>query len=241
MRDSNLSLPQSLKIESKPSVFCPGCGHSITLKILGQLIDELEIASKTVFLIDIGCSLLAWNYLDVDTSQTHHGRTTPVAIGFKMARPDSVVVAYMGDGGGYAIGLQHTISVALRNTPITAILINNANYAMTGGQLAPTTMLGEKTTTSPLGREEAIQGKTLHGPETLKGVASDGAYIARGSVSKPLILKSYLKKALENQIHHQQFSFVEVLSLCPTNWKTDAKESLARLAKMEEEFPCKEF
>jgi len=211
------------------------------LKMLGQAIDEMEIAKKTVFLIDIGCSLLAWDFFNLDTSQTHHGRTIPVAVGFKMARPDSLVIAYVGDGGGYAIGLQHTLSVALRNNPITTILVNNTNYGMTGGQMAPTTLLEEKTSTTPLGRQIDIHGQTIKGPEILAGVVADSAYVARGSVRQPLVLKNYLKRALQTQLEKQTFSFVEALSFCPTNWKTAAKETLEQIEKLEEQFVCKEF
>lgn len=209
--------------------------------MLGEAIDELGIAKKTIFLIDIGCSLLAWDYFDLPTSQTHHGRTVPTAVGFKMADPEKVVIAYMGDGGGYAIGLQHTIHSALRNDPITTILVNNTCYAMTGGQMAPTTIEKEITATTPAGRDTALTGKAIFGPELLKNVADKNAYLARGTVSKHLVLKNYFKKALENQINQKAYSFIEALSYCPLNWKTDAKETIAFLAEIEKVYPCGEF
>src|SRR4030066_13620 len=135
--------PKYYKIESKPHKFCPGCGHPIVLKVLAQSIEELGIGEKTIFLVDIGCSLLAWDFFDLPTSQTHHGRTVPTAVGFKMANPEKMVIAYMGDGGAYAIGLQHTLTTCLRNDPITTIVVNNTLYGMTGGQLAPTTVDNE--------------------------------------------------------------------------------------------------
>ena len=137
--------------QTKPHLFCPGCGHGIALKQLGYAIDELKIQDKITFGIDIGCSLLAWNFFDIDTIQTHHGRTTPVMVGYKMMKPKRVAIAYMGDGGGYAIGLQSLLHAAFRNDPVTVILVNNSNYAMTGGQMAPTTRIGEITTTTPGG------------------------------------------------------------------------------------------
>jgi 2-oxoglutarate ferredoxin oxidoreductase subunit beta len=226
--------PDCYKVESKPHKFCPGCGHPIVLKMLGQAIDELGIAEKTVFLVDIGCSLLAWDYFDLPTTQTHHGRTVPVATGFKMADPDKVVVAYVGDGGAYAIGLQHTITSCLRNDPITTIVVNNTLYAMTGGQMAPTTVKEEKTTTTPLGKREE-EFSTLKGPELLSLIGSEDKYLARGSTDKPLVLKQYLKKALEAQMNHH-FSLVEAISACPLNWRTDAKETIERMQSLEQTF-----
>lgn len=231
--------PRCYKIESKPHNFCPGCGHPIVLKMLGQAIDELGIEDKVVFLIDIGCSLLAWDFFNLPTSQTHHGRTIPTAIGFKMANPKKIVIAYVGDGGAYAIGLQHTVTSCLRNDPTTTIVVNNTLYAMTGGQMAPTTVEGEKTTTSPVGKEE--RGfRTLHGPEMLVKIAHEGAYLARGSTDKPLVLKRYLKKALEVQMKGN-YSLVETISACPLNWKTNAWETIQRMQELEKIFKLGEI
>lgn len=232
--------PHCYKTSSKPHKFCPGCGHPIVLKMLGETIDELKIASKSIFLIDIGCSLLAWDYFDLPTSQTHHGRTVPVATGFKMADPEKVVVAYVGDGGAYAIGLQHTLTSCLRNTPITTIVINNTLYAMTGGQMAPTTIDKEVTTTTPSGKKPTTM-RTLKGPEMLKPIVHQDAYLARGSTNHPKILKQYLKKALETQINKNAFSLVEAVSACPLNWKTDAQETIAMMEKLEKEFKLGEI
>jgi 2-oxoglutarate ferredoxin oxidoreductase subunit beta len=229
--------PKCYKINSKPHKFCAGCGHPIVLKMLGQVIDEMRIADKVVFMVDIGCSLLAWDYFDLPTTQTHHGRTVPTAVGFKMADPEKIVIAYMGDGGAYAIGLQHTITTCLRNDAITTIVVNNTLYGMTGGQLAPTTTDNEITTTTPGGKKEFT---TLHGPELLKGLAQDGAFFARGTTDKPLVLKQYLKKALEAQIN-KNYSFVEALSVCPTNWKTDAQKTIQRMQELEKIFKVGEF
>ena len=233
--------PSCYKIDSKPHKFCPGCGHPVVLKMLGQAIDELGIAQNTIFLIDIGCSLLAWDFFNLPTSQTHHGRTVPTAVGFKMADPGKVVIAYVGDGGGYAIGLQHTIHACLRNDPITTILVNNTCYAMTGGQMAPTTLEQEITTTSPSGRNTELTGPSLMGPELLNSIAAPKAYLARGSVSQHIVLKNYFKKALENQIKANAFSFIEALSYCPLNWKTDAKETIDFMKEVEINYPLKEF
>lgn len=223
--------PDCLKISSKPHKFCPGCGHPIVLKMLGEVIDEMKIQDRIIFLIDIGCSLLAWDFFDIPTTQTHHGRTVPVAMGFKKANPDKIVVAYQGDGGGYAIGLQHTITSCLRNDPIFTILVNNTLYAMTGGQSAPTTYDKEITATTPKGKQKEFT--TLKGPEMLSALGNKSAYIARGSTDKPLILKNYLKMAIKNQIKGN-YSFIEALSSCPTNWKTNAFETIKKVKQLED-------
>lgn len=218
---SELSMPSSFNLESKPHRFCPGCGHGLVLKALGMAVDELDLSARIVFACDIGCSLLAWNFFNFDSLQTHHGRTIPVMVGLKRASPDLVAIAYMGDGGGYAIGLQHLISAALRNDAITVILVNNTVYAMTGGQMAPTTMLGQKTETSPSGRDQQETGAALKGPEALQGIVHSGAYLARGTVARVSQLRNMLKKGLSAQLEGD-FSLIEALSTCPTNWRTGA-------------------
>ena len=219
------ALPKSWNKATKPHKFCPGCGHGIILKCLGEAIDELNIQDRVVFGCDIGCSLLAWDFFNCDTIQTHHGRTTPVMEGIKRARPDRIVIAYMGDGGGYAIGSQHLFNAATRNEKITMILVNNTNYGMTGGQMAPTTLPGQKTETCPYGRNLENDGYPTKGPEAVAAVSPEGAYVARGTVAKVRQLKKYLKKSLEVQMMGSGLSFVEVLSGCPTNWRSNARET----------------
>lgn len=235
------NLPKSWKKSALPHKFCPGCGQALALKILGYAIDELNIQDKTVYGTDIGCSLLSWNLFDVDTIQTHHGRATPTMVGFKHAKPDSIVIAFMGDGGGYAIGAQHLINSCLRDDKITVLLINNANYAMTGGQMAPTTLVGEVTATTPKGRTIEQAGRPIHGPEMLVTLAAPGAYIARCSSEDFETTKSYIKKAISNQIDGRGFSFVEILAMCPVNWKMNAKESLDFVNEMKKTYPLGEI
>ncbi len=218
-------MPKSWHVQTKPHKFCPGCGHGLVLKALGEAIDELGIQDKVVFGCDIGCSLLAVDFFNCDTVQTHHGRTTPVVTGVKRANPDVVCIAYMGDGGGYAIGSQHTVNAAARNERITSIVVNNCNYAMTGGQMAPTTLPGMKTETSPYGRDVDQTGYPTQGPEMVAAITREGAYVARGTIANLKQLKGYIKKALENQMAGNGFSFVEALSTCPTNWRTNAKDT----------------
>lgn len=235
------AFPKVWKKESKPHKFCPGCGQSLALKILGFAIDELKIQDKLVYGTDIGCSLLTWDMFDIDTVQTHHGRVIPTITGFKLAKPESVAIAFLGDGGGYAIGAQHLINAAMRNDKITVILINNANYAMTGGQMAPTTLLEQKTDTTPMGRKIQNFGQPLHGPEMIAKIAADDAFIARGTSNEFDDLKKIFKKALENQINGRGFSFVEVLAMCPVNWHTNTKESLDYIEEMAKIYPLGEI
>jgi len=235
--NSNLAWPKCWKRSSKPHNFCPGCGHPIVLKMLGEIIDELKLQNNTLFGVDIGCSLLAWDFFNIDTVQTHHGRTVPVIVGAKKSRPDALAIAYVGDGGAYAIGAQHLVNSRMRNDNITTIVINNANYGMTGGQEAPTSIPGQITTTSVKGADEFY----LKGPEMVSKISDVPAYVARASVDNPIQLKMFLKKALEWQLAGKGFSFVEVLSFCPTNWKTDARGTLAFLNKLKTIYPVGEI
>jgi len=221
------NMPKSWRVETKPHKFCPGCGHGLVLKALGEAIDELGIQDRVVFGCDIGCSLLSWDFFNVDSVQTHHGRTTPVVTGVKRARPELICIAYMGDGGGYAIGSQHLVNAAARNEKVTAILVNNCNYGMTGGQMAPTTLPQMKTETTPYGRDPEQTGYPTQGPEMVAAITREGSYVARGTVANVRQLKGFIKKALQNQIEGNGFSFVEALSGCPTNWSTNAKDTWA--------------
>lgn len=236
------AMPKSWNVKNKPHKFCPGCGHGLVLKMLGEAIDELNIQDRVVFGCDIGCSLLSWDFFDVDSVQTHHGRTTPVITGIKRANPDIIGIAYMGDGGGYAIGAQHLVNAATRNEKVTVILVNNTNYGMTGGQMAPTTLPGQKTQTTPYGRDVKEAGNPTLGPEMVAAIVKEGAYVARGSMANLRQLKKYLRKALENQIQGNGFSFVEALSSCPTNWRTNAEATWNFVEKdMAEFFKVGEF
>ncbi|MEW6227452.1 MAG: thiamine pyrophosphate-dependent enzyme [Bacillota bacterium] len=235
-------MPRSWRAETKPHPFCPGCGHGIILRVLGEVVDDLGIADRTVYGCDIGCSLLSWNLFNLDTVQTHHGRTIPVIVGMKRARPDIVGIAYMGDGGAYAIGAQHLVSAAIRNEKITAIVCNNTVYAMTGGQLAPTTLTGQKTATTPFGRDPSETGRPISGPELVTCIGNYRVYAARGTVANFRQLKRFIMKAVQNQIEGQGFSFVEALSTCPTNWRTGPKETWRFLEHdMAEAFKIGEF
>lgn len=235
-------LPKAIHEESGASKFCPGCGHGMTLKTLGFAIDELELNQRAVFGCDIGCSLLAWNFFNIDTVQTHHGRTTPVIYGVTRATPDAVGIAYMGDGGGLAIGAQHLVNAAVRNEKMMVVLVNNTNYGMTGGQMAPTTLPGQVTETSPYGRDVEQTGKPAKGAEMVAAITdTDNAYVARASISNLRQLKTVFKKGLQNVADGRGFSYVEVLSICPLNWRTNNVATWDRLATMEEFFKVGEL
>lgn len=209
--------------------YCPGCGHSIAHKLIARAIDELEIRGKTVLVVPVGCSVLMYDYLDVDGSESAHGRAQAVATGLKRALPDRVVVAYQGDGDLAAIGTAETIHAANRGERITVFFVNNAIYGMTGGQMAPTTLVGQRTKTSPFGREEAEAGNPLRMCELLSKLEAPD-YIERVSVHDVKnVLKAgkAVKKALRYQLEGRRYGFVEILSMCPTNWGVHPREAAA--------------
>ena len=235
------NLPNAQNAQVGASKFCPGCGHGMILKSLAFAIDDLNLKEKAVFGCDIGRSLLSWNYMDVDTVQTHHGRTTPVIYGVTRANPEAIGIAYMGDGGGLAIGSQHLVNASVRGEKMLIIVANNTNYGMTGGQMSPTTMPGQRTETTPYGRDCEVTGKPAKGAEMVAAIANpEKSYVARASVSNLRALRKTFTKALKN-VEMGGFSFVEVLSLCPLNWRTNNVDTWGRLKQMEECFEVKEF
>ena len=214
-----------------PFHYCPGCTHGIVHRLVAEVIDELGIEGKTVGIAPVGCSVFAYNYFECDMIEAPHGRAPAVATGVKRARPDNIVFTYQGDGDLAAIGTAETVHSASRGENITIIFINNAIYGMTGGQMAPTTLPGQVTTTSPYGRDVKIQGNPVRVCEMLSTL--DGTtYAERVAVDSPknvIAAKKAIKKAFQNQIDKKGFSIVEVLSTCPTNWgmtPTDALEWL---------------
>jgi 2-oxoglutarate ferredoxin oxidoreductase subunit beta len=209
------AFPKCVRIESKPHLFCPGCGHPEVLKALGFAVDELGIQTKVAFGVDIGCSLLAWDYFNMDSIETHHGRTVPVMVGFKRANPDSVCIAYVGDGGAYAIGSGSLLNAAIRDEKILVIVVNNAVYAMTGGQEAPTTLPGMKVATAPCGADQYF----MKGPQMIRNV-NPKAFVARGITTRQLELRGLMKEAILHATEQRHFAFLEVLSPCTLNWGT---------------------
>ncbi len=213
------SRPKSLK--AVPFHYCPGCGHSLLHRIIGEVIDEMNLQEKMIGVPPAGCAVLAYYYFDIDMGEAAHGRAAAVATGLRRVLPDRVVFTYQGDGDIAAIGTAETIHAAARGENITTIFVNNAVYGMTGGQMAPTTLLGQPTTTSPGGRKERRDGYPINLSEML-AIARGSAYIERTALDNPaniLKTKKAIAKAFRAQIEGLGFSLVEVLSPCPTNWK----------------------
>ena len=200
--------------------YCPGCTHGIIHRLVAECIDELGIEGKTIGVVPVGCSVMAYNYFNCDVAEAAHGRAPAVATGIKRCEPDCVVFSYQGDGDLASIGTAETVHAAARNENITVIFVNNAIYGMTGGQMAPTSLPGQVTQTSPYGRDVNHCGypvkicemlAQLDGPEYLERVAVN-------SVKNIRAAKKAIKKAFQNQLDGKGFSLVEVLSTCPTNW-----------------------
>ncbi len=215
-------------LKNKPTHYCPGCGHGIAHRLVAETIDELGIREKTIGVAPVGCAVVAYDYWDFDCSEAAHGRALAVATGIKRARPQNIVFTYQGDGDLAAIGTNETIHAANRGENLTVIFINNAIYGMTGGQMAPTTLVGQKTATTPDGRDPKSQGYPLN-ISLLLAQLPGVKYIERVSLHSPqeiLKAKRAVKQAFLNQINKVGFSLVEILSPCPTYWGMSPKKSL---------------
>jgi 2-oxoglutarate ferredoxin oxidoreductase subunit beta len=201
--------------------YCPGCGHSVIHRLVAEVIEELDIAEKTIGVPPAGCAVLAYDYFDLDMCEAPHGRGAALATGVKRALPDRIVFSYQGDGDIAAIGTAETIHAANRGENITIIFVNNSCYGMTGGQMAPTTLLGQNSSTTPGGRDSLRDGSPIDLSEML-AITKGSAYIERTSVNSPKNIrktKKAIKKAFKIQMAGLGFSLIEVLSPCPTNWK----------------------
>ena len=228
------------KVFSKPRAmtdvlthYCPGCTHGIIHRLIGEVIDELGIKERAVGIAPVGCAVLAYEYFDIDMFEASHGRAPAVATGIKRAHPELIVFAYQGDGDLASIGGNEIIHCANRGEKVTVVFVNNAIYGMTGGQMAPTTLLGQKTTTTPKGRDAQNAGYPMRMAELISSLATP-AFVARVSVHNPrntVIAKQVLKKAFLHQVRNECFSFVEFLSTCPTNWGIPPFEALKWLEK----------
>jgi 2-oxoglutarate ferredoxin oxidoreductase subunit beta len=220
MSEAKLVYSRPRALLDVPNHYCPGCGHGIIHKLLAQVIDDLAIREKTILVAPVGCSVLIYFYLDLDSCEAAHGRAQAVATGLKRARKDLIVISYQGDGDLLAIGTAETIHAANRGENFTTVYVNNAIYGMTGGQMAPTTLAGQKTKTSPFGRDPAEAGQPIRACELLNTLEAP-VFIERcavHNVKNVLRTKKAIRKALENQLSGKGYSFVEVLSMCPTNW-----------------------
>ena len=236
--DKIFSHPRSLR--NLATHYCAGCGHGIAHRLIAETIDELGIREKVIAVAPVGCAVIAYEYWDFDCSEAAHGRALAVASAIKRVRPDNIVFTYQGDGDLAAIGTNETIHAANRGENLTVIFINNAIYGMTGGQMAPTTLLKQKTATTPDGREAGLHGYPLKISEML-ALLSGVKYVERVSFSSPqqaIKAKQAIKQAFENQINNIGFSLVEILSPCPTYWGMSPKESLDWIRDvMAKEFP----
>lgn len=227
-----------------PMHYCSGCGHGMAHKILAEVIDALDIREKTIGIAPVGCAVLAYDYIDCDFAEAAHGRVAAVATGMKRSRPDRIIFGYQGDGDLAAIGLSETVHAANRGENITIIFINNSVYGMTGGQMAPTTLVGQKTATSPEGRDPKIMGYPIRMCELLNTLDYP-YYIERVALDSPkgiLKAKQAITTAFKAQINEKGYSFVELLSSCPVYFRLSPVESLQFVKKeMVPQFPVRVF
>lgn len=226
--------------QDKVSGFCPGCMHATVIKLIGEVLEELDIVQRTVMVLGVGCCGLHMDYIAYDNTTSPHGRACAVATGMKRGNPDKIFFTYQGDGDLAAIGLGESISAANRGENITVIFINNGIYGMTGGQMAPTTLLGMRATTAPAGRSAREHGHPMHMCELMDRLTAP-VFLARTSCHTPAACantKGAIKKAFQNQINGKGFSMVEIVTSCPTNWGMDPLEALDYLeTHMFREFP----
>ncbi|OPY01984.1 MAG: 2-oxoglutarate oxidoreductase subunit KorB [Syntrophorhabdus sp. PtaB.Bin184] len=220
--------------------YCPGCGHGIINRLLMEVIDEMGLRERAICVAPAGCGMLVYNYFDIDTLESAHGRGAAVATGIKRVRPDNLVFSYQGDGDLAAIGTAEGFHAANRGEPITIIFVNNGVYGMTGGQMAPTTLTEQVTTTTPNGRNPVLAGHPVRICEVFSML--DGtAYLERVTVNKPAAVirtKKAIRKAFQCQLDGKGFSLVEILSPCPTNWKMGPIEACRWIDEvMTKQFP----
>ncbi|MFC1800557.1 thiamine pyrophosphate-dependent enzyme [Nanoarchaeota archaeon] len=232
-----MSRPKTLK--ENVTHYCPGCGHGILHRIVAEVLDELGVAGRTIATAPIGCAVLIYNYMNIDFVEPPHGRSPATATGIKRTNPDKIVFTYQGDGDLAAIGTAEIVHAANRGENITVVFVNNAIYGMTGGQMAPTTLIGQKTETTPFGRNLEEAGPPIKMSEMLAQL-DEVQYIERcavNSAANVLKTKAAIKKAFENQVDGKGFSMVEVLSPCPTNWKMTPADSRKFVEEMMKVYP----
>ena len=214
-------------LSERPTHYCPGCTHGVIHRLVAEVIDELGVRGRTVGIAPVGCAVLAYNYFTFDFQEAAHGRAPAMATGIKRVRPDLIVFTYQGDGDLASIGMGEIIHAANRGEKFTTIFVNNAVYGMTGGQMAPTTMPGQRTTTSVSGRDVDDVGMPIKMAELLAALQTPG-YIVRQTVIRPKYIvraKKAIKKAFTYQLEGRCFSLVELVSTCPTNWGLTPEEA----------------
>lgn len=237
-----LKAPSTIFADSTAG-WCPGCGHGIIVRLLAEAVESLGIEERLVLVVDVACGSLAVNCIEFNNIGTAHGRPIITAAGVKRARPDEIVVAHAGDGSAYSIGTESTIHCALRNENILALVVNNGVFGMTGGQMSPTTLVGQKTATSEKGRVAEVNGDPVNIMKLLSQF--DVAYLARGSVHDAagiLKTKQFIRNAFEKQMRGEGYTCVEVISPCPTNWHMTPQQASERIKKeVLEVYPLGEF
>jgi len=223
--------PESLK--DVQTHFCPGCHHGTIHRLVADAIDFFGVQQRTIGVASVGCSVFLYGYFDIDVVEAPHGRAPAVATGVKRAKPDNFVFTYQGDGDLAAIGTAEIIHAANRGEDMTVIFVNNTTYGMTGGQMAPTTLVGQKTSTSPYGRDKSKDGSPIRMAEVMAQLGGV-VYTARVAVDSPkhvLEAKKVMREAFRYQVEGRGFSFVEVLSACPTNWGMSPLAANARIGE----------
>lgn len=218
--------PESLKLA--PFRYCPGCGHSLIHRLIAEVIDQLGVREKTIGIAPVGCAVFAYDYFKFDMIEVAHGRPPAAATAMKRVLPDRVVFSYQGDGDLAAIGTAEIIHAAARGENLSFFFVNNATYGMTGGQMAPTTLIGQRTSTTPRGRDATLAGYPLRVSEMLATVEG-ASFIARTAVDTPkniLKTRALIEKAFRYQVEGRGFSLIEILSPCPTDWGLSPEESL---------------
>jgi len=228
VKPENLVYIRPQALTDTPSHYCPGCTHGVAHRLIAEVLDEMDVTGKTIGVAPVGCAVFAYYYFDTDFVEAAHGRAPAMATGIKRVLPDRIVFTYQGDGDLASIGMGEIVHAAARGENITVIFINNAIYGMTGGQMAPTTLPGQKTTSSPLGRDVESQGFPIRMAEMLATLDGVG-YCVRRSLHDPKnirLAKKAIRTAFETQARGLGFSMVELLSTCPTNWGISPLESL---------------
>jgi len=230
--DRRLLYERPSLLTERATHYCPGCGHGIIHRLIAELLGELELGSRTIGVASVGCSVFAYDYLDVDFVESPHGRAPAVATGVRRARPEAFVFTYQGDGDLAAIGTAEIVHAAARGERISVVFVNNGIYGMTGGQMAPTTLLGQRTTSSPQGRDPGLAGYPIPITEML-AVLPGVTYAARGSIADPSLIgktKAMLRRSFEAQLAGAGFSIVEILSTCPVGWGMTPTEAMHHVA-----------
>lgn len=244
LKDEQVVYSRPEALSTTATHYCPGCTHGVAHRLVAEVIDEMGLRERMIGVASVGCSVFAYNYFDFDFVQAPHGRAPAMATGVKRVLPDRFVLTYQGDGDMASIGTAEIVHAAARGENITVIFINNTNYGMTGGQMAPTTLPGQKTTSSPSGRDVETMGYPVRASEMLATLDGTG-YIARRSLHDPKnirLAKKAIRTAFEAQVRGLGFSMVELLSICPTNWGMTPSQSLKWLEeRMVPYFPLGDY